>query len=555
MATSTTEAEIRAAQAAWEEKTAGARERQETFSTDSIDDIGRAYGPANVEDVDYLGDIGFPGEYPYTRGVQPTMYRGRLWTMRQYAGFGTPAETNERFRYLLDQGQTGLSVAFDLPTQLGYDSDDPQSLGEVGKVGVAIDSLRDMETTFRDIPLDKVSTSMTINSPAAVLVAMYVAVGEQQGHAPAALTGTAQNDVLKEYIARGTYIYPPEPSLRLAADLVGYCAREMPRFNSISISGYHMRDAGSTAAQEIAFTFANAIAYGEAFVARGVDADSWGPRVSWIFNTHNNFLEEVAKYRALRRMWARIMRDRFGAKDPRSWMLRTHTQTGGSTLTAQQPQNNIVRAAYQAMAAVLGGVQSLALSCYDEALGIPTDEAQRVALRTQQILAHETGVADTVDPLAGSYFVESMTNSLEEKAWQYLKQIEDIGGAVAAVENGAIQKEIAQTSYETQQSIESGEQVVVGVNSFTDGNEDQSLQVFRVDRRVVEEQRLSLERTRGERSAEDVGNALTELRAVAQGDGDLMPPILAAVRAYATTGEICGALRDVFGEYTPPIEV
>ena len=555
MATSPTKAEIRAAQAAWEEKTAGARERQETFSTDSIDDIGRAYGPANVEDGDYLGDIGFPGEYPYTRGVQPTMYRGRLWTMRQYAGFGTPAETNERFRYLLDQGQTGLSVAFDLPTQLGYDSDDPQSLGEVGKVGVAIDSLRDMETTFRDIPLDKVSTSMTINSPAAVLVAMYVVVGEQQGHAPAALTGTAQNDVLKEYIARGTYIYPPEPSLRLTADLVGYCAREMPRFNSISISGYHMRDAGSTAAQEIAFTFANAIAYGEAFVARGVDADSWGPRVSWIFNTHNNFLEEVAKYRALRRMWARIMRDRFGAKDPRSWMLRTHTQTGGSTLTAQQPQNNIVRAAYQAMAAVLGGVQSLALSCYDEALGIPTDEAQRVALRTQQILAHETGVADTVDPLAGSYFVESMTNSLEEKAWQYLKQIEDIGGAVAAVENGVFQKEIAQTSYETQQSIESGEQVVVGVNSFADGNEDQSLQVFRVDRRVVEEQRLSLERTRGERSAEDVGNALTELRAVAQGEGDLMPPILAAVRAYATTGEICGALRDVFGEYTPPIEV
>ena len=555
MATPSTDEEIRAAQAAWEEKTAGARERQQAFNTDSIDDIGRAYGPASVEDVDYLGDIGFPGEFPFTRGVQPTMYRGRLWTMRQYAGFGTPAETNERFRYLLDQGQTGLSVAFDLPTQLGYDSDDHQSLGEVGKVGVAIDSLRDMETTFRDIPLDKVSTSMTINSPAAVLVAMYVAVGEKQGHAPSALTGTAQNDVLKEYIARGTYIYPPEPSLRLAADLVGYCAKEMPRFNSISISGYHMRDAGSTAAQEIAFTFANAIAYGEAFMARGVDADSWGPRVSWIFNTHNNFLEEVAKYRALRRMWAHIMRDRFGAKDPRSWMLRTHTQTGGSTLTAQQPQNNIVRAAYQAMAAVLGGVQSLALSCYDEALGIPTDEAQRVALRTQQILAHETGVADTVDPLAGSYFVESMTNSLEEKAWQYLKQIEDIGGAVAAVENGVIQKEIAQTSYETQQSIESGEQVVVGVNSFTDGNEDQSLQVFRVDRRVVEEQRLSLERVRGERSAEDVGNALAELRAVAQGDADLMPPILAAVRAYATTGEICGALRDVFGEYTPPIEV
>ncbi len=549
------EEEIRAAQAAWEEKTAGARERKESFDTDSIEGIGRAYSPESVPDLDFLNDVGFPGEYPFTRGVQPTMYRGRLWTMRQYAGFGTPTESNERFRYLLEQGQTGLSVAFDLPTQLGYDSDDSHSLGEVGKVGVAIDSLRDMELMFEDIPLDKVSTSMTINSPAAVLVAMYVAVGEKQGHTPAALTGTAQNDVLKEYIARGTYIYPPGPSLRLAADLVGYCAREMPRFNSISISGYHMRDAGSTAAQEIAFTFANAIAYGEAFVERGVDADSWGPRVSWIFNTHNNFMEEVAKYRALRRMWAKIMKERFGAQDPRSWMLRTHTQTGGSTLTAQQPQNNIVRAAYQAMAAVLGGVQSLALSCYDEALGIPTDEAQRVALRTQQILAHETGIADTVDPLAGSYFVEWMTNNLEEKAWQYLRQIEDLGGAVTAVENGVIQKEIAQASYETQQSIENGDQLVVGVNSFTDGNEDTSLQVFRVDNRVVAEQHQSLERVKAERSAEDVTNALEALRAAARGNDDLMPPILGAVRAYATTGEICSALRDVFGEYTPPVEV
>ena len=547
--------DIRAAQEAWEEKTAGARERKESFDTDSIEGISRAYGPDSVADVDYLQDVGFPGEYPFTRGVQPTMYRGRLWSMRQYAGFGTPTESNERFRYLLEQGQTGLSVAFDLPTQLGYDSDDTHSLGEVGKVGVAIDSLRDMELMFKDIPLDKVSTSMTINSPAALLVAMYVAVGEQQGHAPAALTGTAQNDVLKEYIARGTYIYPPGPSLRLAADLVGYCAREMPRFNSISISGYHMRDAGSTAAQEIAFTFANAIAYGEAFTERGVGADSWGPRVSWIFNTHNNFMEEVAKYRALRRMWARIMKERFGAQDPRSWMLRTHTQTGGSTLTAQQPQNNIVRAAYQAMAAVLGGVQSLALSCYDEALGIPTDESQRVALRTQQILAHETGVTDTVDPLAGSYYIEWLTNSLEEKAWQYMRQIEDMGGAVTAIENGDIQKEIAQASYETQLSIENGEQVVVGVNSFTDGNEDTSLQVFRVDNRVVAEQHQSLERVRGERSAEDVTNTLEGLRAAARGDGDLMQPILAAVRAYATTGEICTALRDVFGEYTPPVEV
>ena len=548
-------AAISQAQKAWEERTASAKERQAGFHTSSIDDIQRIFTPLDVQDADYLEKVGFPGEYPYTRGVQPTMYRGRLWTMRQYAGFGTPEETNERFRYLLSQGQTGLSAAFDLPTQLGYDSDDPHSLGEVGKVGVAIDSLRDMETTFHDIPLDKVSTSMTINAPAAVLVAMYVAVGEQQGLSPSALTGTAQNDVLKEYVARGTHIYPPGPSLRLAADLVGYCAREMPRFNSISISGYHIRDAGSTAAQEIAFTFANAIAYGQAFIDRGVEADAWGPRVSWIFNTHNNFLEEVSKFRALRRMWAKIMRERFGATDPRSWMLRTHTQTGGSTLTAQQPLNNIVRAAYQAMAAVLGGVQSLALSCYDEALSIPTDEAQRIALRTQQILAHETGITDTVDPLAGSYHVEWMTNRLEEEAERYLKEIEDVGGAVAAIEQGLIQKEIAQAAYEAQQAVESGEQVIVGVNAYTDGNEDQSPAIFRVDDRVVDEQRRSLERVRTERDGEAAAAALAELRVVAQGSGDLMPPILRSVKAYATMGEICGTLRDVFGEYSPPVEV
>ena len=539
----------------WEEQTAKARERQEQFHTSSIDDIQRVATPSDVQDGNYLEDVGFPGEYPFTRGVQPTMYRGRLWTMRQYAGFGTPAETNEKFRYLLSQGQTGLSVAFDLPTQLGYDSDDPHSLGEVGKVGVAIDSLRDMETAFQDIPLDKVSTSMTINAPAAILVAMYVAVAEKQGVAPSTLTGTAQNDVLKEYVARGTYIYPPEPSIRLAADLVGYCATEMPRFNSISISGYHIRDAGSTAAQEIAFTFANAIAYGEAFVKRGVEADMWGPRVSWIFNTHNNFLEEVAKYRALRRVWSKIMRERFGATDPRAWMLRTHTQTGGSTLTAQQPLNNIVRAAYQAMAAVLGGVQSLALSCFDEALALPTDESQRIALRTQQILAHETGVADTVDPLAGSYHVEWLTNRLEEEAWRLMKEIEDQGGAVAAIEDGILQKEISQAAYQAQQTIESGDQIVVGVNAFTDGNEDQSPAIFRVDNRVVEEQRVSLERVRAEREDAEVTASLNELRAVAASDGDLMPAILRSVKAYATTGEICGALREVFGEYSPPVEV
>ncbi len=542
--------DVEAARDAWAERTSKAKNRQDSFRTSS-QNVDAVYTPIDSAG-DFLDDVGFPGEYPFTRGVQPNMYRGRLWTMRQYAGFGTPAETNGRFRYLLDQGQTGLSTAFDLPTQLGYDSDDRRALGEVGKVGVAIDSLRDMEITFRDIPLDRVSTSMTINAPAALLVAMYVAVGEQQGVPTAALTGTAQNDVLKEYVARGTYIFPPGPTLRLSADLVGYCAREMPRFNSISISGYHIRDAGSTAVQEIAFTLVNAIAYGETFVSRGVEPDAWGPRVSWIFNTHNNFFEEVAKFRALRKMWAGIMRDRFEAIDPRSWALRTHSQTGGSTLTAQQPINNIARAAYQAMAAVLGGVQSLALSTFDEALALPTDEAQRIALRTQQVLANETGVTDTVDPLGGSYYVESLTTRLEEEAWRYIRQIEDMGGAVAAIDSGFIQTEIARAAYEAQRAIEDGEQTVVGVNSFTDGNEDQGPAIFRVDDRVVGEQYAALAAIRQERDAEDVSAALSELRSVARGDGDLMPPILRTVKAYATTGEICSVLREVFGEYKPP---
>ena len=408
-----------------------------------------------------------------------------------------------------------------------------------------------MEVAFRDIPLDKVSTSMTINAPAAVLVAMYVVVAEKQGVLPAALTGTAQNDVLKEYVARGTYIFPPQPTLRLSADLVGYCAREMPRFNSISISGYHIRDAGSTAVQEMAFTLANAIAYGDAFVKRGIDPDTWGPRVSWIFNSHNNFFEEIAKFRALRRMWAKIMRERFGATDPRSWALRTHTQTGGSTLTAQQPLNNIVRAAYQAMAAVLGGVQSLALSTFDEALALPTDEAQRMALRTQQILAHETGVADSVDPLGGSYLVESMTDQLEDATLAYLRQIEDMGGAVAAIESGFMQQEIAQSAYEAQRAIEDGKQIVVGVNAFTDGGQEQDPAIFRVRQRVVEEQRASLAAIRAERDGAFTHSTLAALRTAAQGTDDLMGPILDAVRAYATTGEICGVLREVFGEYQP----
>ena len=502
-----------------------------------------------------MDNIGFPGEYPFTRGVQPTMYRGRLWSMRQYAGFGTPEETNTKFRYLLSQGQTGLSVAFDLPTQLGYNSDDPESVGEVGKVGVAIDSLRDMEVAFEGIPLDKVSTSMTINAPAAVLVAMYVAVAEKQGVSPDQLTGTAQNDVLKEYVARGTYIFPPEPSLRLAADLVAYCAEKMPRFNSISISGYHLRDAGSTAAQEIAFTFANAIAYGEAFTKRGVQPDIWGQRVSWIFNTHNNFLEEIAKYRALRRMWARIMKEQFGAENPRALMLRTHSQTGGSTLTAQQPLNNIVRAAYQALAAVLGGVQSLALSTFDEALSLPTDEAQRIALRTQQIIAHETGIADAIDPLAGSYHVEWLTDKLEENALAYMAEIDQLGGAVAAIEAGVIQREIAKASYESQLAVEEKKELVVGVNSFKDGNEDPSPAIFRVNRNSVDQQKISLEKIRKERDNSKVEKVLAEFKSKASGSDDLMSPILDAVRSYATVGEICDALRTEFGSYSPPVEI
>ncbi|MEC8945180.1 MAG: methylmalonyl-CoA mutase family protein [Chloroflexota bacterium] len=539
----------------WRERNSERKERQDQFNTSSIDEIPSISAPIDTNEESYLDNIGFPGEYPFTRGVQPTMYRGRLWSMRQYAGFGTPEETNTKFRYLLSQGQTGLSVAFDLPTQLGYNSDDPESVGEVGKVGVAIDSLRDMEVAFEGIPLDKVSTSMTINAPAAVLVAMYVAVAEKQGVSPDQLTGTAQNDVLKEYVARGTYIFPPEPSLRLAADLVAYCAEKMPRFNSISISGYHLRDAGSTAAQEIAFTFANAIAYGEAFTKRGVQPDIWGQRVSWIFNTHNNFLEEIAKYRALRRMWARIMKEQFGAENPRALMLRTHSQTGGSTLTAQQPLNNIVRAAYQALAAVLGGVQSLALSTFDEALSLPTDEAQRIALRTQQIIAHETGIADAIDPLAGSYHVEWLTDKLEENALAYMAEIDQLGGAVAAIEAGVIQREIAKASYESQLAVEEKKELVVGVNSFKDGNEDPSPAIFRVNRNSVDQQKISLEKIRKERDNSKVEKVLAELKSKASGSDDLMSPILDAVRSYATVGEICDALRTEFGSYSPPVEI
>ena len=528
-------------------------ERQPEFRSSSAD-TRRIYTPLDVTGLDYLRDVGFPGQYPFTRGVQPTMYRGRVWTMRQYAGFGTPEESNERFRVLIDNGQTGLSTAFDLPTQTGYDSDHPMAAGEVGQVGVAIDTLADMETLFEGIALDQISTSMTINAPASILIAMYIAVAEKQGHAPDVITGTAQNDVLKEYVARGTYIFPPAESVRLAADLMLYCAEHTPRFNSISVSGYHVREAGSTAAQEIAFAFTNAFAYLDACITRGADIDDVAPRMSWIFNTHNYFFEEVAKYRALRRMWATLMRDRYGAKNPQSWMLRTHTQTGGSTLTAQQPLNNIARAAIQGLAAAAGGVQSLALSCYDEGLALPTEESQQTALRTQQIIAHETGVADTVDPLAGSYYVEALTNRLEEEARAIMERVEDLGGAVAAVESGYVQSEVQEAAVAYQREIESGERVVVGVNRYADA-EEQATPTFRPNLAVVEHQLRRLRRVKTERDQAEVEAALKRLREASREQDNLMPAILEAVRTYATLGEMCGVLRDEWGEYIAPTAV
>lgn len=541
----------------WEEETLKptlerAKERVPEFTTPSGLPVKRLYTPEDAEGRDYLEAVGFPGQYPYTRGIYPTMYRGQFWTMRQYAGIGTAKESNERFRYLLKEGQTGLSVAFDLPTQMGLDSDHPLAAGEVGQVGVAIDSLRDMEVLFDGIPLDRVTTSMTINAPASVLLALYVAVAEKQGVSLSKISGTVQNDVLKEYVARGTHIFPPRPSLRLAADLIAYCADQVPRWNPISISGYHMREAGASAVKEIAFTFANAIAYVEAARRRGLAVDTFAPRISWIFNTHNHFFEEIAKYRALRRMWAKIMRERFNAKDPRSWMLRTHTQTGGSTLMAQQPENNIVRAAIQALAAMLGGVQSMALSCFDEALALPTEQAQRIALRTQQIIAYESGAADTVDPMAGSYYVEALTDELERRATEELEAIEATGGAVEAIERGYMQRAIQEEAYAHQQEVEAGTRVVVGVNRFQDEGKPQPLQLYRTDPEAEKAQVKSLEALRRERDNRAVLAALGRLRDVALGEENLLPPILRAVKAYATVGEICGVLREVFGEYKAP---
>ena len=523
-----------------------APERQAAFSTTSGIALERVYTPLEVGTQDYTRDVGFPGEYPFTRGVQPTMYRGRFWTMRQYAGFGTAEESNRRYQYLLKQGQTGLSVAFDLPTQMGYDSDHPMVMGEVGKVGVAVDSLADMETLFQGIPLGKVSTSMTINATASILLCMYIAVAEAQGVARKQLTGTIQNDILKEYVARGTYIFPPGPSMRLITDTFAFCAAELPRWNSISISGYHIREAGSTAVQEVAFTLADAIAYVDAAVKAGLDVDRFGPQLAFFFNAHNHLLEEVAKYRAARRLWAHIMRERFGAKDPRSWMLRFHAQTAGSTLTAQQPENNVVRVAVQALAAVLGGAQSLHTNSRDEALGLPTEDAVRIALRTQQILAHESGVAEVVDPLGGSYAVEALTARIEADAQAYLDKIDRMGGMLRAIEMGFVQKEIQEAAYQAQRALEEKRQVVVGVNDFV-SESTARVPVFVVDERLGLDQCERLHAVRARRDAGRVQAALRELASVAAGAGNLLPPILDAVRAYTTVGEICDALREVFG--------
>ena len=507
---------------------------------------------ATPQDVpgDLEARLGEPGSYPYTRGIHRDMYRGRPWSIRQYAGFGTGEETNRRFRFLIEQGQAALSTAFDLPTQMGLDSDDPRAAGEVGRVGVAIDSVADVEAMFDGIPLDEVSTSMTINAPAAVLVAMYHVACRRQGRDPSRIRGTAQNDVLKEYVARGTYIFPPRPSMRLAADLIAWCARETPQFNAISLSGYHMREAGCTAAQEMGFALSNAVAYVEAVLERGVAVDEFAPRLSWIFNTHMDFFEEIAKYRALRRMWAGLMRDRFGAQDPRSMMLRTHTQTAGSTLTLQQPENNIVRAAVQALAAALGGVQSMALSCFDEAIAIPTQRAQTLAVRTQQMLQHEFGITEVADPLGGSWYVEQLTDRLEAEARELMDEIEQLGGAVDAIEQGVYQQLIAEEAYRAQQRVAAGEDIVVGVNAFQDESAP-TPERFDVPPQLEPAQRARLAELRAGRDQAAVTAVLAALAEVAAGDGDLMPPILAAVDADATLGEICGALRTVFGEYRP----
>jgi len=519
-----------------------AAERQDKFETSSGLEIDTVYTPEDLVNFDYTRDLGYPGGYPFTRGVQANMYRGRMWTIRQYAGFGTAEETNQRYRYLLEQGQTGLSIAFDLPTQIGYDSDHPLAKGEVGKVGVAIDSLSDIEVLFQDIPLEKVSTSMTINATAPILLAMYIALGKKQGVEPAKLNGTTQNDVLKEYIARGTHIFPPRPSMRLTTDIFAYCAEQVPRWNTISISGYHIREAGSTAAQEIGFTLANGIAYVQAAIDAGLHVDTFAPRLSFFFNSHINFFEEIAKFRAARRLWAKIMRDRFGAKESRSWMLRFHTQTAGYSLTAQQPHNNIVRTALEALAATLGGTQSLHTNSFDEAYAPPSEEAVTIAVRTQQILGYESDIAAVVDPLGGSYYIEHLTGSLEKEAGEYIAKIDSLGGAVAAIEQGYQQREIQDSSYRYQKEIESGKRTVVGVNKFVSPY-PKIVGLLRVKPEVEKRQRERTAQVRKDRDTGNVNRALKRLEDVARSKDNTMPAFLECVEAYATVGEICDVLR------------
>ena len=545
--------EVREAARKWEEEkvaksVARFPERKERFEFTSGIETKRMYTPADIEDLDYCEDLGMPGQYPFTRGVQDTMYRGKFWTMRMYAGFSTAEESNKRYKYLIENGSSGLSVAFDLPTQMGYDSSDEISQGEVGKVGVAIDSLKDMEILFDGIPLDKVSTSMTINAPASVLLAMYIAVAEKQGVSADKLRGTIQNDILKEYVARGTYIFPTAPSMRLITNIFEYCSKEVPLWNTISISGYHIREAGSTAVQEVAFTLANGIAYVEAAIKAGLDVDAFAPRLSFFFNAHNNLFEEVAKYRAARRIWARIMKDRFGAKNEKSMMLKFHTQTGGSTLTAQQVENNIVRVAIQTLAAVLGGTQSLHTNSKDEALALPTEESVRTALRTQQIVAYESGAADTIDPLAGSFYVESLTSQIEEQAMDLIRRIDDLGGSPSAIDKGFMQQEVMDAAYEYQKQIENGKEIVVGVNKFQ-VEEPAPKGLLRVDMSVGELQKNKISALKEERDSQKVSETLEALRKACQGDDNLMPYIIDAVKAYATLGEISQVMRDIFGEY------
>lgn len=541
--------EIKKGREKWQEKRSKMKDRDFKFTTVSSMPVKDLYTPEDIENFDYMRDLGYPGEYPYTRGVQPNMYRGRLWTMRQFAGFATAKESNQRYKFLLEKGQTGLSVAFDMPTIMGYDSDHPRALGEVGRVGVAIDSLADMETLFDGIPLDKVSTSMTINAPAAIIWAMYIATGEKQGVPSEKLTGTIQNDILKEYIAQKSWIFPPQPSMRLITDIFEYASKHVPKWNTVSISGYHIREAGSTAVQELAFTLADGFAYVEAGIAAGLNVDDFAPRLSFFFNSHIDFFEEIAKYRAARRIWARRMKEKYGAKNPRSWLLRFHTQTAGCSLTAQQPENNIVRTAFEALAAVLGGTQSLHTNSMDEVLALPTEKAVQIALRTQQIIAYETGAANVIDPLAGSYYVEALTNKMEEEAEKIFAEIERRGGVLAAIDQNYFQQEIADAAYVYQRAIDTKDRIQVGVNEFVDPDETLDIEILKIDPQIELDQVARVKKLRETRDNIRVNETLDALRKAAEGTENLMPYILDAVRAYATEGEIVQVFREVFGEY------